>query len=402
MRRCFAGPLLVGGYKMDIRLYVVVTSARPLRAFVYREGLTRFGTEKYDLSDIGNVFKHLTNYSLNKSAPAYETEKDVIGGGAKWQLTRLMQHLREHGHDTDLLWTRIRHVCILTVLILMPLVPMEAAGCFELFGFDILVDQALHPWLLEVNAAPALAAGSDIDWAVKEPLLRDLMGLLDFEDAGTHDVMDRKPRASRKSRSRRPSRPTSKRGGSRSESGTAARPPSGRAQQAGASAAEQVIAARAEANAEPGAAEDDTDRRCYGGYELLFPFNKKVAELSEQCSSGPGGKALAEHGKIVREVVGEVRRLEEEAALKAVGGDERLFKALLKRDIDTAPSLPGRKEEGQRRADATLRGKSNGQGEAGLAAPTKPKGRFDLAASLADTDAQIAALLKPSLPLTGT
>ena len=54
------------------------------------------------------------------------------------------------------------------------------------------------------------------------------------------------------------------------------------------------------------------------------------------------------------------------------------------------------------RADATLRGKSNGQGEAGLAAPTKPKGRFDLAASLADTDAQIAALLKPSLPLAGT
>jgi tubulin polyglutamylase TTLL5 len=70
-------PLLLNGYKFDLRIYVAVTSVNPLRFYMYEEGLARFATCKYDHSGAAGEggqkgkFMHLTNYSINKKNAAF-------------------------------------------------------------------------------------------------------------------------------------------------------------------------------------------------------------------------------------------------------------------------------------------------------------------------------------------
>ena len=174
-------PLTIGGYKVDLRLYVLVKSFRPLEAYLYRDGLARFGTEKYDnstTSNLNNLYAHLTNTSINKFSKTVGKNKDVIGSGCKWDFVQLKEWaVKTEGIDWHFLWSRIRHCIIMTLLLAVPVVRQEPQ-CFELFGFDIIIDQKLKPWLLEVNCSPALNMDEPTDRRVKPKLLKDTMTVL--------------------------------------------------------------------------------------------------------------------------------------------------------------------------------------------------------------------------------
>ena len=47
--------------------------------------------------------------------------------------------------------------------------------CFELYGFDILIDDNLKPWLVEVNASPSLTASTYCDRVMKHTIIQDVM-----------------------------------------------------------------------------------------------------------------------------------------------------------------------------------------------------------------------------------
>ena len=40
--------------------------------------------------------------------------------------------------------------------------------CFEIFGFDIIIDSELKPWLLEVNHTPSFTADTPLDIKIKK------------------------------------------------------------------------------------------------------------------------------------------------------------------------------------------------------------------------------------------
>lgn len=45
--------------------------------------------------------------------------------------------------------------------------------CFEILGFDVLIDQNTKPWLLEVNQAPSFQTDSELDLEIKQRVIYD-------------------------------------------------------------------------------------------------------------------------------------------------------------------------------------------------------------------------------------
>ena len=82
--------MLIEGYKFDLRVYVLVTGSDPLRIFLYKDGLVRLSTIKYEKPTNKNISKllmHLTNYSLNKHSKKFkENPNDIKGQGFKRSL----------------------------------------------------------------------------------------------------------------------------------------------------------------------------------------------------------------------------------------------------------------------------------------------------------------------------
>lgn len=83
-------PLLIGGKKFDLRLYVLVSTYRPLRCYMYKLGFCRFCTVKYtpSTSELDNMFVHLTNVAIQKHGDDY----NHIHGG-KWTVSNLRLYL---------------------------------------------------------------------------------------------------------------------------------------------------------------------------------------------------------------------------------------------------------------------------------------------------------------------
>lgn len=185
-------PFLIDGYKFDQRIYVLITCVDPLRLYIYDEGIARFATVKYEAPTDDNlevVFMHLTNYSLNKFSESYVRE----GDGSKRKLSSIYQWMSENGIDVPRLLHSIDDVVVKTILCAAPTLrhnykasfPKRDRGCscFELLGFDILLDRNLNPVVLEVNHSPSFNLDLPVDSEVKTSLLTDLLNMVYLGDA---------------------------------------------------------------------------------------------------------------------------------------------------------------------------------------------------------------------------
>jgi len=169
-------PLLVGGKKFDLRVYVLVTNYRPLKAYLYRGGFCRFCVEQYssNVAEIDNVFVHLTNVAVQKNAEDYNDRH-----GGKWDIHDLLLFVEgtRGAVARDKLMTEMEAVLVHSLKAVQG-VMINDRHCFEMYGFDILLDASLKPWLLEVNASPSLSTTTDADRILKTRLIHDMLGIV--------------------------------------------------------------------------------------------------------------------------------------------------------------------------------------------------------------------------------
>ncbi|XP_021262356.1 tubulin polyglutamylase TTLL6 isoform X3 [Numida meleagris] len=206
-------PFLIDGFKFDMRIYVLVTSCDPLRIFVYEEGLARFATMRYidprrrNLLSVnegflrflsqGDICMHLTNYAINKRNANF-VQDDMMG--SKRKLSTLNAWMMDNSYNTTKLWEDIEDIIIKTLISAHPVVKHNyqscfpnhttSCACFEILGFDILLDRNLKPWLLEVNHSPSFTTDSHLDREVKDALLFDTINLINVHACNKRKVME--------------------------------------------------------------------------------------------------------------------------------------------------------------------------------------------------------------------
>lgn len=186
-------PYLIGGLKFDLRVYVLLAGCDPLRIYVYEEGLARFATEDYrkpKKSNLKHAYMHLTNYAINKLNPKFVFNKssEDMDVGHKRSMTSVFRSMQEAGVDIALLKEKIHTAIVKTIITGRPLLaytyklsqPLNLANdmCFQVLGFDILIDESAEPYLLEVNHTPSFTADTPLDKTIKKNLLVDTLDLM--------------------------------------------------------------------------------------------------------------------------------------------------------------------------------------------------------------------------------
>ncbi|KAJ9463341.1 putative alpha-tubulin polyglutamylase Ttll1 [Diplonema papillatum] len=169
-------PFLIGSKKFDLRLFVLVTSYRPLRAYLHKEAFARFCTVAYntDVSDLDNLFVHLTNVAVQRQGDDYNDRH-----GGKWSMSNLRLFLESTvGRAAcDKLFRTIRFVITHSLKACQQVITNDR-HCFELYGYDLLVDSSLRPWLIEVNASPSLSYTTAADRILKQTVVSDTLDII--------------------------------------------------------------------------------------------------------------------------------------------------------------------------------------------------------------------------------
>ncbi|XP_013413702.1 tubulin polyglutamylase TTLL4-like [Lingula anatina] len=133
------------------------------------------------MKNVNNKFAHLTNFAVNSKKNGFRIDHEMQEGHT-WSYSTFWAYLkRHHGIDRKPVWEDVKEIIIKTII--SGEADMRKAAksylksrysVHELFGFDVLLDANLKPWVLEVNVSPFMDRNFT---KVHVPLLKDVLNL---------------------------------------------------------------------------------------------------------------------------------------------------------------------------------------------------------------------------------
>ena len=152
IQKYIENPLVIQNRKFDIRQWVLVTDLSPLTIWMFDTPYIRFSAEDYNIDDFKNIFSQLTNNSIAKHSEKFN-ETNIEGD--MWELEQFKKYLVEnYGKDY---WPEIQEKikkCVIYSLESAKHKIFQRKNTIEVFGYDIMIDENLNVYLIEINASP--------------------------------------------------------------------------------------------------------------------------------------------------------------------------------------------------------------------------------------------------------
>ena len=167
VQRYIDPPFLADGKKAHMRIYGLITSADPLRIYVYDDGIVRLAPQPYARGPgwLARTDMHVTNTALHRKHPLLVINQNpaIEDQGNVWTLKAYLRHVAAAGHDADTVFAAIGRLVGRFLLTLRDdgffarqtaHAPARSFG-HKLFGLDVLLDADARPWLIEIQRSPA-------------------------------------------------------------------------------------------------------------------------------------------------------------------------------------------------------------------------------------------------------
>ena len=164
IQKYLEAPLLYNGRKFDIRIWVLFTYVgknSKFEIYVFKEGHLKACSDLFNI-DSDNLFIHLTNYSVQKHNKNFS--KVEIGNEISFQSFQQELNRQNNGKNfkKDIFPEIIKIISISAKAVKNKINIMYRKNCFEIFGYDFILDVNCQPFLLEINTNPGLEESSPL------------------------------------------------------------------------------------------------------------------------------------------------------------------------------------------------------------------------------------------------